>query len=931
MRVEPVTSGHRPAPALQTGWAPALLLALCWALAPAGAARAAVEFPGPRSFGLSQPGAAVLATRPAGQAADDLLVGMAGGALALFDYSPPSRTFLARQQLFFEGRVTHLQPWEGLPLAQRGVVVATADPDRVSFVTIAAQYPYLAVVATLNLDEDPGGTAWFGDVAGGHGLLAVSLPGLDAVAVVAADGGWHLREVLGVGDGPGGLAGCDLDGDGRRELAIAQHGPLAGNLSVVTVGGDGGLARRTVFVPGVTVGQVASFDQGAVGRSELVVTDRLAPRATFLSLAGPELQVTGSLDLTVPASQLVTWTLAGGEPALMAADPGRGASEFASLTAGGWVRRGTYFPGCRPLATAPADVDGDGQADIATVGDGVNAGAGVLTLMEARPGPGFWGLPSLGLTALPGDVALADFDGDGRGDVLVAAALEPTLSLFAGRADGSLEPTPVTSQLAYTPGRLAVVEADADASPELAVLDVSAGQVVILDRAAGQFTEAQRLDLGQYPSFITAGDLDRDGRSDLLALTSDPLQVHLLFGQAAGGFAAPVALAGEIGTVRAALVDLDGDERLDIVGVDGSSRLWWRLNSGGRSFTEPLWLHAGNGASLLATGDRDGDHDVDVIVGCRVDRSLVAYENTGGTLVRRAGSQVLDSEPTGLRMGDLDGDAKDDIVVVLRDQDKFDAYLGLPAWNQEFALGVPGTPDILEMAVADVNGDGSLDLLSLDGALQLGVAHLNLDPDSVALEPRALVVECDRDGGLDATVRPGFAGAWRLEARLGTGWRLLADAGGAAAGSLEPGLEAWRLRVPAGALADWGRPTALRLVVESGDGPAEMRVVAVPAACLDAGGRDSGRPAWVAAPWPNPGNPVIAARFRLARPGWARVAVHDLAGRRVATLIEGVLAAGEHDIRWDGRRGALPAAAGTYLLRVETGTGELTGKLVLLK
>ena len=83
---------------------------------------------------------------------------------------------------------------------------------------------------------------------------------------------------------------------------------------------------------------------------------------------------------------------------------------------------------------------------------------------------------------------------------------------------------------------------------------------------------------------------------------------------------------------------------------------------------------------------------------------------------------------------------------------------------------------------------------------------------------------------------------------------------------------------------------------------------------------------------PNPFNPRTTIPFVLDRAGAARLAIHDQAGRLVAVLADGPLAAGLHEFAWDGRdaRGrALPS--GAYLARLVTDGRVATGKLVLLR
>jgi hypothetical protein len=83
---------------------------------------------------------------------------------------------------------------------------------------------------------------------------------------------------------------------------------------------------------------------------------------------------------------------------------------------------------------------------------------------------------------------------------------------------------------------------------------------------------------------------------------------------------------------------------------------------------------------------------------------------------------------------------------------------------------------------------------------------------------------------------------------------------------------------------------------------------------------------------PNPFNPRTTISFELAEETRVRVAVHDVTGARVATLVDGLRPAGANDLLWDGTDDAgreLPA--GLYPYIVEDGSGtSLRGKMVLL-
>lgn len=84
---------------------------------------------------------------------------------------------------------------------------------------------------------------------------------------------------------------------------------------------------------------------------------------------------------------------------------------------------------------------------------------------------------------------------------------------------------------------------------------------------------------------------------------------------------------------------------------------------------------------------------------------------------------------------------------------------------------------------------------------------------------------------------------------------------------------------------------------------------------------------------PNPFNPATTLSFRLAVRGDVRLTVHDARGRRVRTLVDAPLAAGDHSVEWDGRDAAgRSVASGVYLARIATtAAGDATARLVLVK
>ena len=84
--------------------------------------------------------------------------------------------------------------------------------------------------------------------------------------------------------------------------------------------------------------------------------------------------------------------------------------------------------------------------------------------------------------------------------------------------------------------------------------------------------------------------------------------------------------------------------------------------------------------------------------------------------------------------------------------------------------------------------------------------------------------------------------------------------------------------------------------------------------------------------FPNPFNASTTIAFQLAFASQVELAVYNISGQRVRTLISGSLPAGHHRLQWDGRndRGE-PAASGAYLYQLSAGDFVATRQLMLLK
>ncbi|MBN1213175.1 MAG: T9SS type A sorting domain-containing protein [candidate division Zixibacteria bacterium] len=79
--------------------------------------------------------------------------------------------------------------------------------------------------------------------------------------------------------------------------------------------------------------------------------------------------------------------------------------------------------------------------------------------------------------------------------------------------------------------------------------------------------------------------------------------------------------------------------------------------------------------------------------------------------------------------------------------------------------------------------------------------------------------------------------------------------------------------------------------------------------------------------YPNPFNPTTNIKFTLPEVSSVELSIYNIMGQKVATLINGELSAGEHDVSWN----ASGYASGIYFYRLQTSEFTETKKMILLK
>lgn len=296
----------------------------------------------------------------------------------------------------------------------------------------------------------------------------------------------------------------------------------------------------------------------------------------------------------------------------------------------------TSFPvGRTPNSIAVADIDGDGNVDIITGGTITPAGTfiptegGISTILGSRTTPGSFDAPitSSGQFGSANDIALADFNNDGKLDVITVGSLSGVTSndVFVALGDGKGKFTPSTSQiLGSSPQAVAVGDLNKDGRVDAVTANGGGNTVsVLLGDGSGKFSSTTSVTVDGNPGAVALRDFNGDGVLDLATVTTSGSyssrtgKLSVLLGNGAGGFAAspafPTIDLGDVsyGASDLAFADFNGDGGVDIAAV-ASGTITILLAGGSQRYT-PVFKTEQN-ANSVQTGDFNLDGRLDLAI-----------------------------------------------------------------------------------------------------------------------------------------------------------------------------------------------------------------------------------------------------------------------------------------------------------------------------
>jgi hypothetical protein len=301
-------------------------------------------------------------------------------------------------------------------------------------------------------------------------------------------------------------------------------------------------------------------------------------------------------------------------------------------------------------------------------------------------------------------------------------------------AEPSFAPPTVISTVGAT--FVAVGDVNKDGRPDIVALDIQTGGAasVLLNDGTGRFPTRIDLTLPIVTRWIGIGEFTGNTNPDLLLVGAGG-NVRILSGSGNGNFvdAGGPIIPGVSNFVDAAIADVDGDGRLDLVAayVDLTSVVVRLLGQAGGGLGAPTTVHTIQGSiagtiGAVALADVDGSGRPDLLVGVIPPISTgsvrVLLNDGSGNFGAFTGFATGAASSARLAVGDMDGDGGLDVVTVSQDFSLFKGKLtvlrnngtttqwnGLAA-NVEVGGFIPLAPWAL--ALADIDGDGRTDVVT---------------------------------------------------------------------------------------------------------------------------------------------------------------------------------------------------------------------------
>jgi hypothetical protein len=447
---------------------------------------------------------------------------------------------------------------------------------------------------------------------------------------------------------------------------VSSFSPASGPVgSAVTITGANfsGVPAENIVYFGPVKAQVLSATAGASGSLVVKIPSGAAYGLISVAING----------LVGQSSHAFVVTYLNGGPMFDTGDSFGPKTDFAINTPGNGSAYGV----------SAADFDGDGKPDMAVM----DASVGQLYIYKntGNSTTPFNATPTIKVTSGYRHyvVTVADLNGDGKLDLITGSGEQGSVSILKNiSTPGNIAFAPQLA-VAFNNAAYAIETADFDGDGKLdiAVANGANNTVAVrLNTGTGNdisFAATQSFSVGQDPLDIALGDIDGDGKADIVASNHIGSTLSILRNISTTGnisFADRLDINSKPQPYYILLSDIDGDGKQDIVTTNhldfGDAKVGYiyqnTSTAGAPSFIDGKEYFIGPFLMAPAVADMDGDGKPDLVV---VDKqtnngNIIRNQSTPGNVsLTSAKTFGTFSYPSNVAVADFNGDGKPDVVV----------------------------------------------------------------------------------------------------------------------------------------------------------------------------------------------------------------------------------------------------------------------------
>jgi hypothetical protein len=556
-------------------------------------------------------------------------------------------------------------------------------------------------------------------------------PNFAAIADINGDGKLDALTANTTGASVSSLLG-NGDGSFQPQTSVASVGGNPYAAALADVNGDGKVDLITANAAGNTVSVLVNSIKGSF-TGQLSTIDHVGP--TVLSIArgipaGPSTNASTVL-FTVTFSEAVTGVDVA-DFAVAATDATGTVTQVAPAGSGVFT---VTVNGVVGTAATPGTL-GLNLVDNGSIRD--NAGN---ALIRPNATAAFKGQQTFASSGNPRIGATGDVNGDGKLDLVVANVNGNAVSVLFGNGDGSFQ-----GQQSFATGgtalAVALTDVNGDGKPDVIYANYTSGSVsVLLNTGNGAFQPQQTFGSGPNPTSVAAADLNGDGKADIVVANGGggANSVGVLLGNGNGSFQGPQTVAAGAVTRSAVVGDVNRDGRPDIVVANfGNNSVSVLLGNGNGSFQPQQTFATGTFPLAVVLSDVNGDGKLDLAVANRGQNTVGILLGNGNGSFQGQVTYATGPRPYSVALGDVNGDGVLDLAVPNQNNNTLSVLLGNSNGTFQgqatFAAGLLPSAAVL----GDVNGDAKLDLLASNGSANsistlLGNGSANFTGDTYSI------------------------------------------------------------------------------------------------------------------------------------------------------------------------------------------------------